>query len=192
MTQSHEEGNAQGLSTDRTTWFSEASANQWNLGMGAAGVKVSALWEEYSGAGVRVAVIDDGFDVDHEEVQASYNWDLQRDFLDKDSDARAGAGNNHGTSVLGLIGAAHDGAGMQGVATGADLVGVRIGFNADWSTPVNVAAVQYSASIADVVNMSWGAGGLFSDNYANSLWGPMAASIEQGLDRAAVGWARFL
>lgn len=159
----------------------------WNLSTGKAGIKVSTVWDEYTGAGVRVAVVDDGFDHSHASLSHAYNLTLDRDVLDSDSDARGASIDHHGTAVMGVIVADHNGTGMRGVAYGAEAIGVRIGFNDAWSTPNNVQAVAYGASVADVVNMSWGATGAFGDNYNSSLWAPMQAAIDKGLEQGRDG-----
>jgi Ca2+-binding RTX toxin-like protein len=163
------------------TWSSETTANQWNLGQGAAGIKVDSVWSEYTGAGVRVAVVDDGFNHAHGELAHAYNTALDRDFRSNDMDASAEAGNSHGTAVMGIITGAHGGTGMRGVAEDVDAIGVRIGFDAAWNPAANAAGVRYAASVADVVNMSWGANGDFGDNYALTSWSPMRAAIDEGI-----------
>lgn len=164
----------------------------WNLGMDRAGVKVSAVWDEYTGAGVRVAVIDDGFDHTHSALSHAYNTGLDRDLLAGDSDARAETGNNHGTAVLGMIVASHDGTGPRGVAHGVEAIGVRIGFNDAWSTPTNVQAVAYGASIADVVNMSWGRRARLGTTTLRPCGPRWLQPSIRGWPKAAMAWARCL
>lgn len=169
-------------------WNAESMGTQWNLGAGAAGIKAEAAWADYAGRGVKVAVVDDGFDRTHGEIAHAYSTSKARDFRANDQDAAAETGNNHGTSVMALITGAHNNGGMKGVAQGVEAIGVRIGFDTAWSVSQNVAAVNYAASVSDIVNMSWGANGFFGDNYNNG-WGSMKAALANGtlLGRGGLG-----
>src|SRR5690606_19848310 len=78
--------------------------------------RAAAYGTNAAGDGVVVAVIDSGVDLDH--VELTGNLLAGTDIADGDGDANddnATAGG-HGTHVAGIIAAANDGAGMQGVA----------------------------------------------------------------------------
>ncbi len=76
-----------------------------------------------AGEGITVAVIDSGLDIEHPEFpQSRISSDLinisrenSGDFEDRKSIGHVG-GSDHGTQVAGVIAAARDGVGMQGVA----------------------------------------------------------------------------
>ena len=98
--------------------------NQWNLGL----IKATEAWdvtsggEDFNGNEIVIAIMDDGFDVDHEDIQSNL-WvnrnEIIGDGIDNDfngySDDEHGIdldsedGNidveSHGTSVMGIIGA---------------------------------------------------------------------------------------
>lgn len=87
------------------------------------------------GAGVAVAVIDDGIDYSHPElgggsfpnsvVIAGYDFDYQVE--DPSPEIRNGVIDSHGTSVAGIIAGRGDGQGGIGVAPEAKIVGLRAG-----------------------------------------------------------------
>ena len=91
-------------------------------------INVIPAWDlGYTGAGVNVAVVDDGVQLDHPDLAANislqYAYDAIRD--------RPGGGNlatddNHGTAVAGLIGAVgNNGLGGVGVAYGATIIPIK-------------------------------------------------------------------
>ncbi len=152
--------------------------NQWYTGTGANSINVRGVWEDYTGAGVLVGVIDDGFDYTHSDLAPNYRLDLDQDFSDGDFDARDTlVGDRHGTAVMGLIGADDNGTGTVGVAHDADLVGYRVGFG---SSPISVFtnALNQAAATVDVVNNSWSFSNSFSDNFSQPGWGAYEASLQ--------------
>ncbi len=149
---------------EETFVYLEANFDQYNLNGAEAGLKVAGAWQDYSGSGVTVAVIDDGFEAGHAELAHAYDSGADRDFLDDDNDASASASNTHGTAVASLIFGARDNNGMDGVAENANLIGLRIGFGSEFSSAATSAALTYGWQNADVINNSWGASTHFSDN----------------------------
>jgi subtilisin family serine protease len=109
---------------------------QWNntgQNGGATGADVSAeeAWESTRGGGVRVAVIDNGFDADHEDLAAGVSA-MSGYFSSSDGGAAASAAftqstarmpdNNHGTFCAGIVGARHNnGNGGCGIAPECEL-----------------------------------------------------------------------
>ena len=96
---------------------------QWHLGNtgqtgGKPGIDVHVLpvWPDYAGAGIRVAVIDDGFDHQHPELAAAFDTAASYDFRAEDPDPTAAPGDHHGTAVADIIAAAANGTGVIGVA----------------------------------------------------------------------------
>ena len=87
---------------------------------------VTKVWPDYTGQGVLVAAMDDGFDQTHPDLAANYRADLSWDFDLNQPGANPGPEDNHGTAVAGLvIGVANNGIGGTGSAWGANLVGYR-------------------------------------------------------------------
>jgi subtilisin-like proprotein convertase family protein len=157
---------------------------QWNLvGATAVSIKPGRVWEAYDGTGIRLGIIDDGFDVGHPDIIGHYDRAGSYDFRDGDGDAGAGPGQNHGTAVLGVGAAAANGTGVVGVAGGATVVGIRIGYDsaAPWSQYAD--SLNHAWRTSDAVNMSWGFTEPFADNFAQNGWyGPLRQALRDGAD----------
>lgn len=128
-------------------------AGQWHLNLLG---DIEAIWENYSGAGVSVAVYDDGMDQSHVDLAA--NYDASRHYNGRlyDNGLHDTSEDGHGTSVGGLIAAALNGVGGVGVAWGAQLTSVDyLGTvqSAAWNVQLDV--LEY-ASTFDIVNQSYG------------------------------------
>lgn len=126
------------------------------------------VWADYTGAGIRVTDLDDGFQTSHPDYAANYRTDLSRDFVTGGvNGAEAYGSNNHGTAVLGeIIGNGAGGAGSLGVAYGAEAFGMRMGFGSDGDQSQVVDGFQYAlAAQADVMNNSWGYTDFFGDDF---------------------------
>ena len=118
-------------------------------------------WDDYSGAGVRVAVMDDGVQGSHPDLDGNYRFDLDFDARDNDKDAApvdlglGTVGDNHGTPVAGVIGMdANNGVGGVGVAWGCDLTGLRFGHGSEGGLQQQEACFARFNRF-DVVNNSW-------------------------------------
>lgn len=135
----------------------------WGLGMINA---LPAYLEGYTGKGITIAVVDTGLDVVHPEFAGRISKALRNfgfsltpdDVSDVDLDGNIAG---HGTHVSGILGAARDGKGMQGVAYEATIIPLRaiIGGDKAWDeTPQpDTRAIEYAASIgAKVLNGSFG------------------------------------
>jgi subtilisin family serine protease len=178
----------------QATYNDPLLASFWHLGdaTGATkGANVSRVWGDYRGAGVIVAVIDDGVEYSHPELGANYLADLDYDTRDSDSDASPSeAGDRHGTTVSGVVGAVlNNGAGGAGVAPEAGLVGYRIGFGANGTLGQLLDAYQRLTAV-DVANNSWGFDGFFGDNFLDPDFAQIGNALDYALDWGAAGWAR--
>ncbi len=156
-------------------------ASYWHLKDAAGvtkGANVVRVWDDYRGAGVLVAAIDDGFDYTHPDLAANYAGQLDYDAVGLDADAySSSAGDRHGTTVAGVIAAALDNAtGGSGVAPEATLVGYRIGFGATGSLSQLVDVFQRIATV-DVVNNSWGFEGYFGDSFHDPAMFPILNAL---------------
>jgi len=126
-------------------------------------VNVVQVWPDYSGTNVIVAVMDDGFDQTHPDWGSNYLTDLSWDIVQNKQGAEAQPGDDHGTSVGGLIAAAaNNGIGGVGVAWNADWIGYRGLAEAEAGASALVAgyfrdaATRMLASGADISSNSWG------------------------------------
>ncbi len=141
-------------------------ASQWHLQEATvngqpinAHTSVAAAHARTTGEGITIAVIDDGFDIDHEEFSSSGKIVAPRDTAfpvtdPRHANPRPRFGNDHGTACAGV--ACADGHfGASGVAPGARLMPIR-----------NVSALGSQAEAdaffwaadngADVISCSWG------------------------------------
>ncbi len=137
-------------------------------------------WTLVTGEGVQLAIIDDGFDYVHPDLDGNYRTDLDFDFLGNDADAAPGGGDQHGTWVAGVAASEADGAGTVGVAFDADIVGVRIGFGAQGDLGQLEDAFGYAVANADIVNGSFGFDTPFADNFRSTVFGALAQELEDG------------
>lgn len=135
---------------------------QWHLqstGQDGAtvGVDINVLtaWEKTMGEDIRVGMLDDACDVDHEDLRNNY-LNIGQDINAGDDDPRpAQFGDRHGTSVMGLICAVANSDGVRGVAPNARFTATRgLGFNtaAETASAYTFARQQN----VDIHNNSWG------------------------------------
>jgi subtilisin-like proprotein convertase family protein len=138
---------------------------QWYL----YNTRVEYAWKHATGKGVKIAVFDQGIDPTNPDLRAN---DLVALGLNSSTSGPGGspvlAGDNHGTHVAGIIGAARDGEGIVGVAYDARLVSIYTSavFSPQYLTEI-ANAFRYATSV-DVLNNSWGFGNLLnkSTNWA--------------------------
>jgi len=160
---------------------------QWHLnntgqGGGTAGgdVDVVAAWDIQTGNSATViAIVDDGVEKTHEDLAANIftnpgevaangidddhngfvddvnGWD----FSNNDNNADPTSADFHGTSVAGVAAArGNNSLGVTGACQTCRILPVKI-FSPDYAGNTAVAnALRYAASLADVVNNSWGGG----------------------------------
>ncbi|MBW8724116.1 MAG: S8 family serine peptidase [Inquilinus limosus] len=139
-------------------------AQQWHL-TGPWGINLGTIWDEYTGAGVVVAVHDQGIDFGHPDLND--NIDTAHSFnasTGGSGGAPRTADDNHGTAVAGIIAAERNGTGAVGIAYGATLLSYYdpLFFNTLPTAAAN--ARDHAATQADVLNNSWGYGNLFFDD----------------------------
>jgi minor extracellular serine protease Vpr len=139
----------------------------------------------YTGAGIKVAVMDTGIDVDHPafggdgvarkdsplfpSARIAFGYDLVGDAFNADStaptynpypspDPNPDDCNGHGTHVAGIIGANDHTNGLKGVAPAVTLGAYRVfGCNGSTFTDIMIAAMEMAlADGMDILNMSIG------------------------------------
>ncbi|MDX5437047.1 MAG: S8 family serine peptidase, partial [Pontibacter sp.] len=133
----------------------------FDLQWGHDAVDAPEAWNAgYRGKGVRVAVLDSGFDLDHRDLAPNIDMNASRNFVPGEtlSYALSGVGS-HGTHTAGTIAAADNGLGIIGVAPEAELILVKVlrdsGSGAfSWILQGILHATNQGA---DVINMSLGA-----------------------------------
>jgi subtilisin family serine protease len=126
---------------------------QWSLDA----VSADAAWAEgYTGAGVRVCVLDSGMYKDHGDLAGQIDESSSASFVPGESWDYVESGN-HGTHVGGIIAAADNAYGTVGIAPGAELVAVKVLSASTGSGSFGgvIAGVIYSADVGcDIGNMS--------------------------------------
>lgn len=169
--------------------------SQWHLhgaavpagGAPAVNIDVESVWDDYTGAGVAVAVYDDGVDYNHPDLRPNYDFARQvtingvvEDPLPANWNSLANGGDSHGTAVAGLIAAADNGIGGVGVAYHARLTGVALLRSA---TDADMIESLDQQSSFDVVNHSWGFSHSFAADYSSGE--PIWTAFQQTMADAA-------
>lgn len=170
---------------------------QWHLdgyltpGGNPYGANIDAASLDYTGRGVRVGIIDEGFDLAHADLAGRFNLSLSYDPRDTGTiDIRPDVAEQwHGTAVAGMIGASADNAfGTVGVASGASLVGFFARFGMAGSPRAElIDLLARAGQTADVVNNSWGYTGQFADNFQSSVWSPFRDALVNGVTEGRDG-----
>lgn len=114
---------------------------------------INRLWESTKGKGVKVAVIDDGFQLDHEDlvgVKLNFGYDTNTRTLDPSPRHRLDV---HGTQVVGVIFAQHNQIGINGIAPQAELIAIRQPDT--WTSKTLLSFYLTKLAKADVLNCSW-------------------------------------
>jgi serine protease len=89
---------------------------------GVTNIRAPQVWSVTKGQNVNVAVLDTGIDPEHPDLVAAYRGG----FNTFEPEKLPLDGHRHGTHVAGTIAAAHDGAGLVGVAPGVNLWAVKV------------------------------------------------------------------
>ncbi|MDF9301124.1 S8 family serine peptidase [Tritonibacter mobilis] len=167
-------------------------STQWHLQNTAVGeydLNVVDVWDDYTGAGVTIAVIDDGVEATHPDLIANYSTRKDYDLLNSsetiiltpESFPGAGDGSFHGTAVAGIIASVgNNNTGVVGVSYGSTLFGIKLG--QELAAPIKLVSGQIMIGgidrSADIVSMSLGT--LSADNF----FGSQDSSIETALAMA--------
>ncbi len=139
------------------------SAIQYS-GSPATDMKVQQAWGITTGAGITIAVLDEGVDTGHADLKAN----LVQGFNCLTGTANLGDGRplgparGHGTCCAGIIAAlANNSTGIAGVAPGSKIIPINLAAaNGNFTSESNIAAgFDYAWQHgADVISNSWGGG----------------------------------
>lgn len=132
-------------------------------------VRIGANTVTETGAGIGVAIVDTGIDLNHQDLQISSSWFVSPDFTYTTS-AQDDAG--HGTHVGGIVAALNNSIDVVGVARGATLYAVKVldnsgsGYDSDIISGLNwiVANASGVTPKIRVINMSLGRGASADDS----------------------------
>ena len=110
---------------------------------------------QYTGKNIKIAIIDDGLDITHEDLETAvtYTYNLETPC----ADVSHNAGEYHGTAMTGIIGARSNNIGVMGIASNSELFFLKFNdsmSDSDFITLFNQAD-QWGA---DIINNSWGTG----------------------------------
>lgn len=177
-------------------------ASQWhlqNIIPTELDLNVVDVWDDYTGAGVNVAIIDEGFETTHPDLIANYAEDRDWDFENGDNDpSSGGSAETHGTAVAGIIGAtANNDRGGVGVAYGSTIFGFKVGRYLNDAQIQSVTAAINTTSYnlpqakpfpTDIINLSIGSQAR-NPNYFDQVLDPtVMAKLNLAIDTAvAVG-----
>ena len=122
-------------------------------------INVQELWDETDpatmGAGIRVAVVDDGMHFTHEDLTDNVLTSQNRTY----SLFRSSIYNpvdTHGTAVASIIAARDNSSGVRGVAPRASIFGIKFLTNVPFTSSTQAGAADPKMSNAAVFNNSWG------------------------------------
>ena len=129
-------------------------AQQWHLPL----VEAYQAWVglNATGAGVSIAIVDDGLQHTHPDIVARYSAAQSHDFNDGDADPTPNPDDSHGTSAAGVAAATCNNTVCGcGVAPRATLAGIRLiaGGVTDYDESVGLS---YQTNANDIYSNSWG------------------------------------
>ncbi len=146
--------------------------SQWHLSSSLGfDINVESVWDDYTGAGISVVVIDTGIQLDHPDLAANIDPINQIDSPPNEIGAGEGApktsSDNHGTAVAGVIAAQDNGIGGVGVAYEATLVSAYTPLQALGQQSAGLAYSEYF----DISNNSWGGVPGLNDPFPDNFFG---------------------
>ena len=133
---------------------------QWHLnntgqfaGGDGADINVEEVWATNKGEGVTVAIVDDGVQLNHEDLRENVAEDLSWDYHGL-SLFEGESGTFHGTAVAGTVAARDNAWGVRGVAPRATLYSLNL-TNADFPYSAMVDVLTRHAAVTGVSSNSW-------------------------------------
>ena len=176
-------------------------ASQWGLnntgqngGTPGIDIKAEPAWSIATGSGIKVAVLDEGVDLNHPDLKDNLlsGYDAT-DALYGGSDGGYGGNNGcasadaHGTACAGIIAAKDNNIGIKGIAYDAKIIPVRVGYTVSYMIEiVNICMSDYfmeDSWVADGFYKAWHDYG--ADVLSNS-WGlgSSALIVDEAIDDA--------
>ncbi|MBT5935636.1 S8 family serine peptidase [uncultured Sulfurimonas sp.] len=119
-----------------------------------AHIHPSDLLTQLSGDGIKIAVIDDGLDVTHEDLQGTITNTY--DVASKTSNVtHNNPTDSHGTAVTGIIGSSINSKGIAGIAHKSEIIFLKYKEPLDDNNTIELfnKAEEFGA---DIINCSWG------------------------------------
>jgi subtilisin-like proprotein convertase family protein/methionine-rich copper-binding protein CopC len=144
-------------------------AQQWHLrnsgqsgGLAGVDVRAEQAWAQSTSAGLvlgsraTIAIVDDGLQWAHPDLQANYLAAASYDYNFNDADPSPGNTDAHGTSCAGVAAAVGDNTlGVSGIAPKARLSGIRL-IAAGATDSQEGQALNHALQLNDIYSNSWG------------------------------------
>jgi len=139
---------------------SPAQTIEWGIDT----INADDVWGTYTGAGIKIAVIDTGIDLSHDDLFVSGGVNIIRSVQSYNDD------NGHGTHVAGIISALNNEIGVVGVAPSAEIYAVKVLDRKGSGYLSNVIlGIEWSIDNGmDIINMSLGTN-LYSQSLDDAL-----------------------
>lgn len=136
-------------------WYLQHQGGQ-SLAAGSH-ISVEAAWDITRGSrSITVAIIDDGFDLNHPDLSGKGKLVAPRDLRERDGvPLPEQAGENHGTAVAGVAIAEENGQGIVGVAPGCAVMPIRYSGIID-DQSIETMFKWATDHGADIISCSWG------------------------------------
>lgn len=139
-----------------------------------ADINITQAWETTQGEGVKVAVIDDSFDVNHEDLQANIYKAYNADNGSSDVSNNSSYESSHGNSCAGFIVAPINSKGIVGTAPKSKLIAIKLLGESDSDI---IKAFEYAKNQgAKVISCSWG-----TYNLSEALNSELKSLYESGI-----------
>ena len=143
-------------------------------------INVEEVWESTKGAGVNVAVVDDGLQVDHPDLTDNVVTSRNHSYVEG---GVYHVDRTHGTAVAGLIAARDNDLGVRGVAPRASIYAYNL-LAADESADREADAMTRNLADTVVSNNSWGPFDDGSPETSTSAW---QEAVERGVTEGNAG-----
>jgi len=136
--------------------YDEYFKYQWHLASSQYfSINVVPAWKFTKGAGVKVAVLDDGIQKSHEDFENISTYNI----IDGSDNCEPAlrTSYSHGTAVAGIIAARQNGVGTMGVAPECDLLFIGDNTYDIYADDIAIRAFEYARNWgAQVISCSWG------------------------------------
>lgn len=121
-----------------------------------ASINAGSLLDTYRGRGVKIAIIDDGLDVAHEDLEGALYDTFDLASLSRDV-SHERSNEFHGTAVTGILAARSNGVGIAGVASASRIYFLK--YKEYMSDSEIISLFDRAADAgADIISNSWGTG----------------------------------
>ena len=149
------------VATTCSTSTSSFCTSEFNANYGLVTTKAYEAFDDgYDGDGIKVAVLDGGFDTSHADLDANIitGYDEEDDNNTPNADSHNTTMAGHGTHVAGIIAAEKNGTGMMGIAYNASIMPIKVfKDNGDFVSGGIQNSIDYATdNDAISLNNSWG------------------------------------